>query len=221
MDRVSVVIPARDEVAAIGGVVAAARMHGEVVVVDDGSRDDTAAVAERAGARVVRLSPGRGKGAALRAGAAAASGEVLVMLDGDGQDDPADIPRLLAAIAGGADLAIGSRFLGAVDPGAIAPIDRAGNRVLTLVLNALFGVRLTDTQAGFRAIRRRTWDALPLCADGFDVETEVVVRALRAGATIREVAVGRRPRAAGTRVLRRVRDGTAILLCMLRLRVSP
>jgi len=219
--RATAVIPARDEAGAIGAVVAAATaVVAEVIVVDDGSRDATAALADAAGARVVRLSPGRGKGFALRSGVAAASHDRVVLCDGDGQDDPADIPLLLDALDQGADLAIGTRFSGPIDVGAVTPVDRLGNRALTELLNLLYGVRLTDTQAGFRAFRGSLWTQLPLAADGFAVETEVLVRALQAGAAVTEIPVGRLPRAHGERVLHRVRDGLAILGCMLRLRLS-
>lgn len=218
---VSVVIPAFDEAAAIGAVVREARgVAGvlEVIVVDDASRDDTAAVAAAAGARVIRLAANLGKGAAVRRGVAAAAGDVVVLLDGDGQDPPAEIPRLLAAIEAGADLAIGSRFLGRFEPGAITAIDRAGNRGLSWVFGALFGVALTDTQAGFRAARRELLaSVLPrLCARGFEIETELLAAAIGAGARVAEVPVTRRPRAHGVTHLRRVADGLRILGCMVR-----
>lgn len=218
---VSVVIPAFDEAAAIGAVVREARHVAgvlEVIVVDDASRDDTAAVAAAAGARVIRLAANLGKGAAVRRGVAAAAGDVVVLLDGDGQDPPAEIPRLLAAIEAGADLAIGSRFLGRFEPGAITAIDRAGNRGLSWVFGALFGVALTDTQAGFRAARRELLaSVLPrLCARGFEIETELLAAAIGAGARVAEVPVTRRPRAHGVTHLRRVADGLRILGCMVR-----
>ena len=221
MARVSAVIPARNEAGAIATVVKGVRPHvDEVIVVDDGSTDDTATFARDAGARIVTLD-GRGKGYALRSGVGATTADTVVMLDGDGQDDPDDIPALLAGIASGAELVIGSRFAGRPEPGAIAPLDRLGNRMLTGVLNQLYGQRhLTDTQAGFRAVTRTLWDRLELHADGFDIETEVLVRALQASARIVEVPVRRRPRTTGTRVLRRGRDGLAILGCMLRLRLQ-
>ncbi|MBL4687529.1 MAG: glycosyltransferase [Nannocystaceae bacterium] len=221
LGSVTAVIPARNEAGAIAAVVAAAReLVTEVIVVDDGSSDDTAARAAAAGARVVRIAPGRGKGNALRTGVTAAQGQTIVMLDGDGQDDPQDLPRLLERLAAGADPVVGTRFVAAVDRNAIAPLDRVGNRLLTALLNLLYGVKLTDTQAGFRAISRALWQSLPLTAQGFEIETEVLVRALQAGANVQEVAVGRRPRHHGERVLHRVRDGLAILGCMVRLRVS-
>src|SRR5262245_57696523 len=115
----SVVIPAHNEAQAIADVVRGCRGALEVIVVDDASHDDTSSTARAAGAMVVRSEVPLGKGAAIRRGAAIARGDIVVMLDGDGQDPPAEIPRLVAAIAAGADLAIGSRFLGRFEPGAI------------------------------------------------------------------------------------------------------
>lgn len=221
MVTTTAIIAALDEAGAIGEVVRGSLRHvDEVVVVDDGSRDETAAVAERAGARVLRSARNRGKGASLRRAAHEARGQVLVTLDGDGQDDPADIPALLAAIGRGADLVIGSRFRGELRPGAITPVNRMGNLALTAALNLLYGVRLSDTQAGFRALRRTLWQRLPLRATRYEVETEVLVRALQAGARVVEVPVTRRAREHGHSALHGLRDGTRILACMLRLRLE-
>jgi len=220
---VSIVIPAHDEAPVIGALVRACReipRITEVVVVDDASRDDTGTRAAQAGANVVRCAHNVGKGAAVRRGAAIATGDVLVLLDGDGQDPPAEIPRLLAAIDAGADLVIGSRFLGDFAPGAITRIDHAGNRALSWTFGLLFGVALTDTQAGFRAIRRELFASLRLQARRFDIETELLGRALQAGACVVEVPVTRHPRAHGTTRLRRVADGLRILECMLRVRAT-
>ncbi len=219
----SVLIAALDEAEAIGTVVGACRAQpgvDEVVVVDDGSTDPTLRVAREAGARVFRNARNRGKGASLRRAAIEARGDVLITLDGDGQDDPRDIPPLLDAIERGADLVIGSRFEGRLLPGAITPVNRLGNRALTATLNRLYGVRLSDTQAGFRAIRRSLWERLPLQADRYEVETEVLVRALLAGATVVEVPVTRKARAHGHSALHGLRDGGRILACMLRLRLG-
>jgi glycosyltransferase involved in cell wall biosynthesis len=221
--RCTVVVPAHDEAAAIGDVVRDCLAHqdvAEVIVVDDASTDDTIARAREAGARVESLARRGGKGHALRRGAALARGDVLVFLDGDGQDPAAEIPRLLAAIADGADLAIGSRFAGAFEPGAIAAIDRLGNRALTAVFGLLYRRRMTDSQAGFKAIRRATFERMRLAADGFDIEAELLARAIVQHATIVEVPVTRRRRVAGKSRLRRVPDGLRILARIVRVRIS-
>jgi glycosyltransferase involved in cell wall biosynthesis len=215
------ILAALDEAATIGDVVRRCLAHvDEVVVVDDGSRDGTAEEAARAGARALRNERNLGKGASLRRAAVEARGQVLVTLDADGQDDPDDVPALLAAIEAGADLVIGSRFLGDFRPGAITRVNRIGNLGLTAALNLLYGVRLSDTQAGFRAIRRELWQRLPLRATRYEVETEVLVRALRAGARVVEVPVTRGPREHGRSALHGLRDGSRILACMLRLRLG-
>ena len=108
----SVILPARNEVGAVGQTVARIRAlypEAEVIVVNDGSTDATATVAEQAGARVISKPYGMGNGAAIKTGARAALGEVLVFMDADGQHDPADIPRLLAKLDEGYDMAVGAR----------------------------------------------------------------------------------------------------------------
>jgi glycosyltransferase involved in cell wall biosynthesis len=219
---VSVILPAFNEGRTIGAIVqgcrAALPAAAEILVVDDGSTDDTAAAAEAAGARVIRISPNGGKGGALRRGIAESRGDVLVFLDADGQDDPGEIPVLLDALAAGADLVVGSRFLGRFDPGAITFINRLGNQALTGVVNLLFGVRLTDTQAGFRAVRRRLLDRLALAAQRYDIETDLLLQAVKVGGRVVEVPVRRGARQHGASGLHPLIDGTRILARILRVR---
>ncbi len=217
---VTVVLAAFDEAANIGPVVRGCRRHAdEVLVVDDGSTDHTAAVAREAGARVVRLSRNRGKGVAVRRGAHEARGDVLVFMDADGQDDPADIRSLLEALDD-ADMAVGSRFLGHFEHEAITRLHAWGNRALTGMVNALFGARLTDTQAGFRAIRRDRFLAADLDATGYDVEVDLILDILGSGGHVVEVPVTRRARVHGRSHLRTVRDGARIALCIARQRLK-
>lgn len=221
---VSVVLAAFEEAATIGavirGCIAACPEGAEVIVVDDGSRDDTAAVSEAAGARVLRLPRNRGKGFALRKGIEAARGDALVFLDADGQDDPAEIPLLLRRLDEGADLVVGSRFLGRFGPGAITPLNRAGNLFLTAAFNALYGTRFTDTQAGFKAMRRSAIDASSLRARRFDIEVEVLAQVVKRGLRWAEVPVSREARAHGKSRLDSFRDGARILLRIARVRVT-
>ncbi len=189
---VTVLIAAYNEAPIIGNVVRAALAalpDGEVLVVDDGSDDGTDAVAVAAGARVMRLLLNGGKGAAIRRGLTEVRGEIIVLIDGDGQDDPAEIPRLLEALRPGVDLVVGSRFIGHFDPGAITPVNHWGNRFLTSLVNLLFATALTDTQAGFKALRTETLRRVNLCADRFDIEVDLLLGVLRAGGRVVEVPV--------------------------------
>jgi glycosyltransferase involved in cell wall biosynthesis len=223
IESVSVVIAAYNESAAIGQVVAGCAAETpnclEILVVDDGSSDDTAQVAAAAGARVIRSAGNRGKGHALRMGMDAARGDVIVVLDGDGQDEPSDVRTLLAAMASDVDMVIGSRFLGTFEAGAITPLNRLGTRALTGVLNALFGTRVTDPIAGFRAIRRERLAACELRAARYDIEVDVLLALLRAGGRVVEVPVVRRPRPYGESRLHPFKDGFRILRCIVTHRV--
>jgi glycosyltransferase involved in cell wall biosynthesis len=188
--------------------------------VDDGSTDDTGTLAEAAGARVLRLPGNRGKGVAVREGLAAVRGDVVVMLDADGQDDPAEIPSLLAALTDDVDMVVGSRFRGQFGAGSITPLNYAGNRFLTFVLNVLFATRMTDTLAGFKALRVSRLRGLRFEARRYDIEVELLVRLLRAGARVIEIPVRRAARVHGTSRLDSFRDGTRVLGRIVRLRLE-
>jgi glycosyltransferase involved in cell wall biosynthesis len=138
-------------------------------------------------------------------GLASVRGKVIVFMDGDGQDEPFDLPLLVEVVMAGADLAIGSRFLErestiggqGISPGAITKINEFGNRMLTRLINSVLGVRLTDTQSGYKCMRVERLLALRLSADRYEIETEILVRAIRSGMTVREVPVRRHPRQHG------------------------
>ena len=211
---VTVLVAAYNEAPVIGTVVRAARqalVRGDVLVVDDGSTDGTDRAAAEAGARVLRLAANGGKGSAIRRGLAEVHSDVIVLIDGDGQDDPSEIPRLLEALDPDVDLVVGSRFLGTFEPGAITPVNHWGNRFLTSVANRLFATRLTDTQAGFKAVRADTLRRVHLRAHRFDIEVDLLLGVLRAGGRVVEVPVRRAPRQHGGSHLKSVRDGVRIL----------
>lgn len=209
---VSVVIPAHNEAPTIAAVVAACREHAnEVVVVDDGSRDDTTALAQGSDARVIRLPQNRGKGYALRVGIDTAVGDTLVFIDADGQDDPREIPDLLAALTPAVDMVIGSRFLGTFEPGAITRLNWLGSHALTTVLNLLFRAGITDPFAGFRVVRRRALVGCELRAERYDIEVDLLLALLTAGRRVIEVPVRRMPRSHGQSGLDSAIDGVRIL----------
>lgn len=204
--RVLVVVPAWNEHEALPGVIAELRQAvpgADVLVVDDGSTDDTSGVATRAGAEVLTLPFNLGVGGAMRAGFTYAlrhGYDVAVQVDADGQHNPADVPTLVAALAEHeADIVIGARFAGVGDYQARGP-RRWAMSLLSRVLSRVARTRLTDTTSGFKAIGRR---AIRLFAADYPAEylgdtVEALVVASRAGLRIRQVPVAMRPRAGGT-----------------------
>ncbi|HET8625848.1 MAG TPA: glycosyltransferase [Thermomicrobiales bacterium] len=195
--RVAAIIPAWNEAASIGLVVVAVprRFVDDVVVVDGGSDDGTAAVARAAGARVVGQDrPGYGAACAAGVRAAVAAGaEILVFLDGDYADDPADLPLVLGPVlAGRADLALGTR-LARRERGALPPHQLAGNRVAVLLIALLYRRRLRDI-GSFRAIRADRLAALGMSHPTYGWPVEMVVKALRRGYRVVEVPIHYRRR---------------------------
>ena len=211
--RIALVIPARDEERSIGSVVAEMRAQplaraalAEVVVVDNGSRDATAARARQSGAWVVS-EPRAGYGRACLAGVAALAAdppEVVAFADADASDDPADLPALLAPILDGrAELVIGSRRLGQlagrVEPGALLPQARWGNALACSLMRLRWGARFTDL-GPFRAIRWDTLQRLGMRDPTFGWTVEMQVRALRAGVRWAEVPVAYRRRVGRSKI---------------------
>lgn len=174
-------IPAHNEAPRVAPVIEGARRHLPVIVVDDGSADDTAAVAEAAGAEVLRQPENRGKGEALKAGfrrALAADAEAVVTLDADGQHDPAEIPAFLAAHEGsGAELVIGVREFRDMPPAR-----RLANLLGKQVLHWATGQEIPDNQSGYRLVGRRLMEAALASEEpGFGFEVEMIVECARRG----------------------------------------
>jgi len=198
-----IVIPAFDEEANVAPTIAELRNRvpdADVVVVDDGSRDRTAAAARAAGAGVLSHAVNLGAGGSVQTAfryALARGYEAVVQHDADGQHDPAFIPALLAPLAAGeADVAVGSRYL---TPGGFraSALRAAGIRLFSVVTSVLAGQRVTDVTSGQRAFNRR---AMALLAQNFPTEypdAEAILAMTRAGLRLREVAVTMRPRRFG------------------------
>jgi glycosyltransferase involved in cell wall biosynthesis len=176
-------IPAWNEATRIGPIVEATLAHLPVLVVDDGSHDDTSAVAKAAGAAVARHPQNQGKGVALMNGfewALEREYEAVVTLDADGQHDPADIPKFLAAYdAGAGDLIIGRRDFGQM-PFPRGHTNPFGSWLLSLALET----RIYDNQSGFRLHSRRFLEKLDLTTTGFELEVEVIIQAVCRGIPI-------------------------------------
>jgi glycosyltransferase involved in cell wall biosynthesis len=207
--HVVAVVPALDEAATIGAVVAgAAASCTEVVVVDNGSADATAARAAAAGARVVR-EPRRGYGAACLTGALAADpAAVLLFLDGDGSDDPGALEAVTGpVVAGEAELVLGSRALGRREPGSVRSHQMAANRAMAALVRSAWGARVTDL-GPLRAILRSDLLALRMRSRTYGWPLEMVVKAARAGLRVREVPVDARARAGGESKVSGTTSGT-------------
>jgi glycosyltransferase involved in cell wall biosynthesis len=198
---VAVVIPARNEESALPVVIAAIppAVAAWVIVVDNGSTDRTAAVAHAAGATVVS-EPRAGYGYACAAGVAAAArlgATILVFLDGDGSFDPAQIPDLTGPIkAGHADLVLGSRLAGGMEPGAMPPHARFGNWLVARLMRRLYGLNLTDL-GPYRAVRADVLTGLRMREMTYGWPTEMSVKAARRRARVIEVPVRYRLRRGG------------------------
>ena len=205
--QITVVIPAFNEAQAIGDVVRAVPANGvrEVIVVDNASTDDTARMAAAAGARVVP-EPRPGYGSACSAGArAAAENDVLVFLDGDRSDDPAQLQAIAGPVADGrADLVVGSRITGSLEKGAMPLHGRLGNRLIVFLLRRLYGVNIADI-GSFRAIKAQSLADLNMEQMTYGWPVEMVVKAARNGLRVQSVPIHYRKRIGESKVTGTVR----------------
>ncbi len=209
----SIVIPAFNEEDAIGAVVLrlAGRGFREVIVVDDGSSDATPERAEQAGARVVRHPYNKGNGAAVKTGIREAKGEVVLLMDADGQHDPEEARALFGPI-GAYDMVIGARR--ARDQGLVRAL---GNTVFTLLASWLTSRPIPDLTSGYRAARRDLLlEVLHLLPNGFSYPTTSCLAFLKAGWSVSFVSIQARPRVGNSKI-RVLQDGVRFLLIILKI----
>jgi glycosyltransferase involved in cell wall biosynthesis len=222
--KVSFLIPAYNEAGTIGEVlerIAALGLDAQVIVVDDGSTDDTAAIAEAAGATVIR-QPNRGKGAAIRAAISEADGEIGVIQDADMEYDPAEVPELIEPIVrGAADVVYGSRLRGGKPQRAFLFWHLVGNRFLSLVTNALFNTTLSDMETGYKAFRMDVLRSLDLRENGFGIEPEITGRVCQRRLRIYELPISYYGRTHDEGKKITWRDGFRALWVLFRVRLSP
>ncbi|MBS7349845.1 MAG: glycosyltransferase family 2 protein [Comamonas sp.] len=219
---VSIILPAKNEAAAIGTTVEKiqsqlTRIHieaqVEIVVVNDGSTDDTATVAQVAGARVVHHPYSKGNGAAIKTGARAAQGQIIVFMDADGQHDPADIPRLLEKLEEGYDMVVGAR-----QKGSQASIGRGlANGLYTRLASWMTGHRVEDLTSGFRAVRADKFrEFLYLLPNGFSYPTTSTMAFFRAGYSVAYLPIHAAKRI-GQSHIRLLHDGARFLLIIFKI----
>ena len=220
---VSVVIPVFNEEVTVGNVVTRTKktleqlgVSYEILVVDDGSDDRSADIAQELKAHVLR-DPHQGKGFALRSGFRQAKGELVVTLDADGSHQPEEIPLVLRYIRENkADFVVGSRFMNSgANKTKIPKVNRTGNRMFNGLIWYLTGAKISDSQSGFRAIRSSLVKRMKLGSHGYEVESEMLVKALRMDARVAETPISFDQRTVGKSKLDPIRDGTRILYAII------
>jgi glycosyltransferase involved in cell wall biosynthesis len=228
---ISVVVPAYDEERTIEEVVrrvADAGLRAEIIVVDDGSRDGTAAVLARLdgeieGLRTLAQPVNRGKGAAVRAGIAASKGDIVVIQDADLEYDPKDLPTLLGPLLEGrADAVYGTRLRGGEPQRAHLFWHYAGNRFLSLLTNILYNTTISDMEVGYKAFSGELIRSLDLVSDDFRFEPEVTAKILRTpGIRLYEVPISYYGRTVAEGKKITWRDGFKAVQALLRFRFRP
>ena len=214
---VSVVIPAYNEEENIGDILlrtnATLETIGvpyEIIVMDDGSVDETRLTAMKYKATVLSNGNNRGKGCALKKGIQNANGNILITMDADGSHRPEDIPKLLVPLLNGADVVFGSRFIGKREQYSTKKLHILGNKIFNLIIVLLTGRRVTDSQTGFRAYKKKIIEEIEITSDGYEVETELTVKCLKNGYIIHEEPITSERRKDGSSYLNPLRDGIKI-----------
>jgi glycosyltransferase involved in cell wall biosynthesis len=211
---VSIIIPAYNEEAGLATflerLISLSGTRGwEVIVIDDGSSDGTAEAARRAGARVLRHPYNKGYGAALKTGIRNAGGDVIVMMDSDGQHDPADIERLVTLI-GEYDMVVGAR-------GGSKGVRAPGKKVLSMVADYLSETKIPDLNSGFRAFRRETiLEFLHICPNGFSFTTTITLAYLRSAYSVMYVPIEAEMRVGRPSNVKFFKDGYKTFLLIIR-----
>ena len=226
---VSLIIPAyneentiRDVINSTAGVMDSLGLPYEIIVINDGSTDNTEMAALSTGYKIKYFSneTNRGKGYSLRRGVQHAKGDIIITLDSDGEHKPKEIPSLLTPLFEGTEVVSGSRFLGNGYHGVTSKINQIGNYLFNLAIMILTGNYISDSQTGFRAMRKEVFEKLNLQSDGFEIETEITVKSLISGFRFKEVPITVERRKHSASKIKIISDGRKILRTIIRSSIS-
>ena len=203
----SIIVPVYNEEGNIGELIDKISLHvnkeDEIIIVNDGSTDNTESEIKTRNCILISLEKNMGKGFAMRSGIQKAQGDFIIFMGGDGQDDPEEISVLLQEINKGYDYVIGSRFLDKEETNnrysnkAILPVNEFGNKSITFIINILFKKNITDSQSEFKCFTFKKLKELELESDRFEIETELLIKSFRKKFKIKEVPVHRYERKNG------------------------
>jgi len=215
---ISVVMPAYNEERTIGNMISSilstmdsTNMPYELIIVDDGSTDNTRRTATRYRATVLSNGRNRGKGYALRKGFRHTQGDIVVTVDSDGAHKPKEIPDLIHPLFNGVDIVAGSRFIGRRGKNSTSKLNLLGNFMFNTVIMILTGKRITDSQTGFRAFKKEVLQKINLESLGYEIETEITVKGLKNGFVYQEKPVTCERRRYSISRLKVLSDGIKIL----------
>jgi glycosyltransferase involved in cell wall biosynthesis len=218
---VSIIIPAFNEEKNVANVISGTitvmnqlNLPYEIIFVDDGSTDKTGLIASFFKVKVLINKTNRGKGYSLKRAFHHAKGDIIVTIDSDGEHKPKEIAPLLEAVLNGFDIAAGSRFLNN-QTAVTTKLNQIGNLFFNLTIMSLTGKRVTDSQTGFRVIKREVLEELNLQSNGYEIETEITVKSLKNGFTFRELPITVERRKFGTSKLSIIEDGKRIIKTIL------
>lgn len=219
---ISVVVPAYNEAGSIAqtleqmeATLDSLYLPYEVIVVDDGSIDKTKQLASGNGAIVISYGTNHGKGHALKIGLARAKGQILVTIDADGSHRPSDLLKIIKPILMGTDVVIGSRFL-SKNKEITSKLNILGNNLFNFLIRIITKKKISDSQSGFRAFKRKVLKGIVLFSEGYDIETELTIKSLRNGFSIHEEPIKCDKRTNGESKISYLSDGISILKTILK-----
>jgi glycosyltransferase involved in cell wall biosynthesis len=218
---VSVIIPAYNEEKNVENVLSETiavmeqlNLPYEIILVNDGSTDKTGLIASLFKVRVLTNKKNLGKGYSLKKALQYANGDIIITIDSDGEHKPKEIAPLLEEVLNGIDVAAGSRFMNN-QASVTTKLNQIGNHLFNLVIMALTGKHVTDSQTGFRVIKREVLNKLNLQSDGYEIETEITVKSLKNGFALKELPITVERRKFGASKLKLISDGKRIMKTIL------